>query len=407
MLKKIILGLLILRGLSNLNAQCIEGDCRNGIGTAVFKKSDGVRYTGQFKNKRPNGRGVADYPNGRRYEGEWVNGVWQGQGKLTLTDGSSLTGGWYNGKFKSRIKYAPTSSPDALQNGNTDVAKTNDSARPNDGFEEAKRYDRSTSNQPLKIDDKEPHSEIWSLAIGIADYDNPTIPRLKYPDNDAWSMYSFWKSPMGGALDDDHLDILVDDAATKANIEFSMKKMFKQAKTNDVVCFFFSGHGLKGSFLPNDYDGDRIRLYHNDINKMLNDCPAKYKLVIADACHSGSYIASKSPQKPSAEAIEIEQNQYYDDLTKAHPGTAYMLSSLAEEESLEVSSLKNSVFTYFVIRGLKGEANANGDEKVTVKELFDFVSLNVKNYAANLGKVQTPIIKGDYDPDMPVSILKR
>ena len=90
MLKKVILGLLILRGLSNLNAQCISGDCRNGIGTAVFKKSDGVRYTGQFKNKRPNGRGVAEYPNGRRYEGDWVNGVWQGQGKLTLTDGSSL-----------------------------------------------------------------------------------------------------------------------------------------------------------------------------------------------------------------------------------------------------------------------------------------------------------------------------
>ena len=84
-----------------------------------------------------------------------------------------------------------------------------------------------------------------------------------------------------------------------------------------------------------------------------------------------------------------------------------MLSSLAEEESLEVSSLKNSVFTYFVIRGLKGEANANGDEKVTVKELFDFVYLNVRNYAANLGKVQTPIMKGDYDPDMPVSILRK
>jgi hypothetical protein len=406
MLRKLIVGLLILRGLSNLNAQCLEGDCRNGTGTAIFKKNGGVRYTGQFKNKRPNGRGSAEYPNGRKYEGEWINGVWQGQGTLTLTDGSSLTGGWFNGKFKSRIKYAPTFSPESTQYNNSDVVKSNEMTRPSDAFEETKSHEKTQTSMPLPVNRKEERSEIWSLAIGIADYENPTIPRLKYPDNDAWSMYSFWKSPMGGALDDDHLDILVDDAATKANVEASMRKMFEKAKANDVVCFFFSGHGLKGSFLPSDYDGDRLRLYHNDINKMLNNCPAKYKLVIADACHSGSYIASKSPIKKDEANSDALGNQYYEDLTKAHPGTAFMLSSLAEEESLEVSSLKNSVFTYFVIRGLKGEANANGDDKVTVKELFDFVSLNVRNYAANLGKVQTPIMKGDFDPEMPVSILR-
>jgi hypothetical protein len=397
MFKKLILLLLILRGAYSTEAQCIDGNCRNGYGSAIFQKNNGVQYTGNFKNKRPHGKGTAQYPNGRRFDGDWVNGVWQGQGTLTLTDGSSLTGGWFNGKFQSRIKYAPTTY--------SDVAQSDNKTRPNDAFEEPLNAGNQ-SKEPI-ANQKDVKSEIWGLAIGIADYDNPTIPRLKYPDNDAWSIFSFWKSPMGGALDDDHADILVDDAATKANVEMAMKHMFEKAKENDVVCFFFSGHGLKGSFLPNDYDGDRIRLYHNDINKMLNNCPAKYKLIIADACHSGSYIASKSvnPQTPESQAAA--QEAYYSEMSKTHPGTAFILSSLADEESLEVSSLKNSVFSYFILRGLKGEANANGDEKVTVKELFDFVYLNVRSYAANLGKVQTPILKGDFDPDMPVAIFKK
>jgi uncharacterized caspase-like protein len=196
---------------------------------------------------------------------------------------------------------------------------------------------------------------------------------------------------------------LVDDAATKGMVISTLKTTFSKAKENDLAIFFFSGHGLKGSFLTTDYDGDGIRLYHAEINKILAECPAKTKLVIADACHSGSYIASKgidSNKKPVKKDI-------FEEMNNAQPGIAYFLSSQAEEESLEVSTLHNSVFTYFVMRGLKGEANYNNDNVVTIKELFDYVYLNVTDYAAKLGKVQTPMLKGHFDPNLPVSVVKR
>ncbi len=403
-MRKAILFTLFFSNIIILSAQCIDGNCNNGYGTAIFKKKGGVKYTGYFKSKRPQGKGTAEYPNGRVYSGDWSSGMWHGQGVLTLTDGSSLSGDWEFSKFKGIIantqpSFASNNSDKSsreFSNIESDNSKPNPNQRIIVNPAPINKTDESTVAPTGLI------PEIWAVAVGVAQYENQTIPTLKYPDNDAYSIYSFWKSPQGGALDDEHSEILVDDAATKGMVTTTLRNTFSKAKENDLAIFFFSGHGLKGSFLTTDYDGDGIKLYHSEINKILSECPAKTKLVIADACHSGSYIASKGTTPTKVNSVDI-----YKELNKTHPGIAYFLSSQAEEESLEVSTLHNSVFTYFVLRGMKGEANVNNDNVVTIKELFDYVYLNVTDYAAKLGKVQTPMLKGNYDPNLPVSIVKK
>ncbi len=79
------------------------------------------------------------------------------------------------------------------------------------------------------------------------------------------------------------------------------------------------------------------------------------------------------------------------------------MSSKAEETSLESSGLRQGVFSHFLIRGLKGEADKNSDKVVTIQELFDFVFGNVRDYAGNR---QSPVLKGTYDPMMPVAVLR-
>ena len=407
-MRKALILVLIFWSVSKMSAQCIDGNCNTGFGTAIFKKKGGVKYSGDFKSKRPHGKGTAEYPNGRVYSGEWAMGMWHGQGTLTLTDGSTLKGNWEYNRFKGYVNYDSNSaiatsqdnSSKELQNAEKPANRNSQRSVPANPPFNRKVEVNQNENAPSVL-----LPEIWAVAIGVSQYENQTIPSLKYPDNDAFGMFSFWKSPEGGALDDEHSEVLVDDAATKAVVLHSLRAVFSKAKENDLAIFFFSGHGLKGSFLPTDYDGDDIRIYHSEINKILAECPAKNKLVIADACHSGSYMAAKGVKDnhPTKENTA----HYFNELSKAQPGIAYLLSSQADEESLEVSTLHNSVFTYFVLRGLKGEANANGDNIVTIKELFDYVHLNVTDYADKLGKVQTPVIKGTYDPNMPVSVVKR
>ena len=95
--------------------------------------------------------------------------------------------------------------------------------------------------------------------------------------------------------------------------------------------------------------------------------------------------------------------QYYANLAKSVAGTALLMSSKADETSLESSGLRQGVFSHFLIRGLKGEGDVNKDKVVTIEELFNFINANVRDYTGNR---QSPVIKGTYDPKMPVAVVR-
>jgi uncharacterized caspase-like protein len=80
-----------------------------------------------------------------------------------------------------------------------------------------------------------------------------------------------------------------------------------------------------------------------------------------------------------------------------------LLSSMSDEYSLETSGIRQGVFSHFLIRGLKGEADANKDHIVSVTELFDFVESNVTDYTQYK---QNPVISGNYDEHLPISTVR-
>ena len=154
--------------------------------------------------------------------------------------------------------------------------------------------------------------------------------------------------------------------------------------------------------MPIDFDRYNNKLFHDEINEILKQSPAKYKLCIADACHSGG-LAMKGGSPDTEYSDEQVINTYYNNLAQSDAGTALILSSKLEEISLESSGLRQGVFSHFLIRGLEGEADRNIDKVVTVTELFDFISSNVKSYTDNR---QSPVIKGSFDRSMTVSVVR-
>jgi len=338
---------------------CIQGDCTDGKGTYIFKEGS-AKYVGDFKNAQPHGFGICTYANGDRYRGEWADGAFMGKGTLYLRDGTEVTGYWRNGEFVGKdqpIDYEPT-------------------------------FTQPAPAAPVDIDTK-----VWAVVVGVASYDH--MPVLRYTDDDAYRFYAFLKSLEGGALPDEQIRILIDEEATRDNILSNITEVFNQAGPHDLVIFYFSGHGLNGSFLPIDFDGYNNKINHEEIAALFNKCPAKYKLCLADACHSGSLFAMRSGE------TEPTLTQYYQSLSKSVAGTALIMSSKAEETSLESAGLRQGVFSHFLIRGLKGEADKNKDKIVSVQELYDFIYDNVRTYTGNR---QSPVIKGTYDPVMPVAV---
>jgi uncharacterized caspase-like protein len=176
-----------------------------------------------------------------------------------------------------------------------------------------------------------------------------------------------------------------------------MRDIFGKAGENDLVMLYFSGHGVPGAFLPIDFDGLNNKLFHQEISSILASSRAKYKVCIADACHSGGLFAMRTPN------AQPKLITFYKNLSQAQPGTALIMSSKSDETSLEASGLRQGVFSHYLISGLKGEADNDNNKIVTIQELYQFIHSKVTEYT---GFQQSPVIRGNYDPKMPVAMMR-
>jgi uncharacterized caspase-like protein len=168
------------------------------------------------------------------------------------------------------------------------------------------------------------------------------------------------------------------------------------AGPDDVVLIYLAGHGLQGVYVPTDSDGYRNRVEYEDIKQRLSVCQARQKLVIADACYSGSLLAAKTPM---FESVDL----FYKKLSASGGGTSFLLSSKSEEYSQESQGLRQGIFSHYLIEGLKGKADANKDKLVTLDELYAYVHKHVREYSLNL---QTPVLAGDIDRSMPLANVR-
>jgi uncharacterized caspase-like protein len=75
--------------------------------------------------------------------------------------------------------------------------------------------------------------------------------------------------------------------------------------------------------------------------------------------------------------------------------------------ALEVPSLGHGLFTYYVLEGLQGKADRNGDGIVTVSELYEYVEDQVDTAARRAGGRQRPLMKGEIEGSLPLSRTAR
>jgi len=402
-------------------------DMKNGKGTFTF--SNGSQYTGEWKDDQKSGRGTYYYKDGDKYVGEWKDDLKHGEGIYYYEGGHSYSGEWKNGKksgygvytfdegvqyqgqWKNNDRYGAGKMVDdgvVLKEG----FWINDEFRGTD-YDESDFNDVETTYEDVAANNNDAQAEytdggdqdageskVYAVIVGVANYNHN--PALKYSDNDAFYIYSHLKSPEGGALPQKQVEVLVDEDASKENIMETMDRLFTRADNNDLIMFYFSGHGSSGAFAAYDGDGSSESvLYHSDVMDIMKSSKAKHRIVIADACHAGSLkSATKGP--PSSDVIA----GYYEALddSEGGAGTAILVSCKAEEKSLESQGIRQGIFSYYLRSGLLGEADTDEDMIVSLEELYKFVRINTMKYTNNF---QTPTLNGSgYDPDMPLSIVR-
>ncbi len=408
---------------NSATAQCVSGDCANGKG--VYRFSNSSQYAGDFRQGKMQGYGAFRYPNGDVYKGEWLKNLAQGKGTYFYQSGEKYEGDFVEGRlegfgamfYPNGVRYEGEWKASKKDGRGMFYRKDNTVAKI--GYWSAgtfvKEIDPSEENpvvtnnptaptaaiknnfpveKPVLV--SSPEIKIWALVVGVARYNS--MPSLRYTDDDAYQFYAFLKSPEGGALPDEQLKVLIDEDATQINICRYLRQFAQKADENDVVMLYFSGHGVDGAFVPSDFDGHfTSALSHEKVRKILEESRAKHKICIADACHAGTLLAAKG----SASGYGVER--LYSAFGETRGGTALLLSSKAEENSLEDQGLRAGVFSYFFIKGLKGEADADRNKIITVSEIYGYVSKKVLSYTAT---AQSPVLSGDFDSQMPIAILR-
>ena len=215
---------------------------------------------------------------------------------------------------------------------------------------------------------------VYGVFVGVSKY-RQSENNLNYSHTDAIKMQETFKLRTPASK----LRLLTDEQATRANILRTAEALFSQTKPEDMVVFFFSGHGNPGVFHAHDQ-----ALYLKELQAIFKKTKAMRKIILADSCFSGSFRTSGSGQTAS-DRPDLGKN------------VMFFLSSRSDQMSIEASPLRNGLFTYCLTEGLKGGADANRDKKITAIELFNYVNPRVKN---STGGAQVPVMWGRFDKGM-------
>ena len=238
----------------------------------------------------------------------------------------------------------------------------------------------------------------YALVIGIAHYKNlPASEQLHFPDQDAESMYTVLISSEGGQFPPDHVHKLINSQATLANIRYQLETWLPSVtKPDDRVLIYFAGHGFISNSIaylaPYDLDLKNIPNTAYPMDELGKDIggriQGKWKVLLTDACHSGAITPEDDLTGVNHQLINLNQSLFS------------LTASRDREQSFESSKWGggHGIFTYYVVKGLEGEADTNGDGIVTADELDEYVRENVRNATNDL---QNPTSgRSSFDPNM-------
>ncbi len=258
--------------------------------------------------------------------------------------------------------------------------------------------------------------EVWAVLIGISDY--AEVKDLQYAAADAAGMAQWL---LGAGVAPDHLRLLLDRdgpqpdlgglearRATLVNVRDALGWLRRMAKPDDLVVIHFSGHGFQG---PDD-DGDETdgvdeffilwdtlnaakedtALRDDEFGAALDRIESEHVVVFFDGCYSGGLSRSL----PSSARPVADKPDLFSDFSVE--GRIVFSASAESQDAFESDELRHGIFTYYVLDGLGGNADQNGDGRVTAWELYQHVARRVPERALlERSAPQNPQLLGEGD----------
>ena len=203
-------------------------------------------------------------------------------------------------------------------------------------------------------------------------------------------------------IPNENIKVLIDEDATRAETLKALSLWLPQAargKGKDIYVFF-AGHGLASDDGKNLYilpqDGDAALLEYTAISRLemfefINKVEPNSVTMFFDTCYSGQsrdermLVAGLRPIR----LLESEQE-------KPINFTIFTASNY-DQTSGSIDEAKHGIFSYYLMKGMEGKADANEDKKISNGELISYLKENVSDEAFINNRQQEPMLSGDPD----------
>lgn len=282
-----------------------------------------------------------------------------------------------------------------------------------------------STRETYSIECKKPTTkpDLYIIAVGISNYQDSSM-NLTYSNKDAEDVVKIFKERDGAnnIFNKTHVQLFTNEKATKENI-LAAKSKLKNSRPDDHVILFYSGHGVIDEQLDYYLSTHDLKfeqpngrgINFDDFKDLIDDIPARNRLIFVDACHSGE-IDKEEVELPADDIAQLDDDkvlsskgfsakgkkiiglgntfelmkELFVELRK-ESGATIIASSAGKEYSLESPIWKNGVFTFAIKEGLVDKkADLNNDQSISVSELKSYLYVRVQELSD--GK-QTPTVR--------------
>jgi hypothetical protein len=243
-------------------------------------------------------------------------------------------------------------------------------------------------------------SQRWAVMVGVNTYQDHDISDLTCCVADVQAVHDLLTGPPHKGY---RARLLLDTTPrntrpTRNNVLAELRNLAQAADEQDLLLFYFSGHGVaeagEAYLVPRDARLTNLldtAIPLGRVKDIMINSAARAKIIILDACHSGARIG-KAETRMSADFLKR--------VFAEAEGLVILASCQQGQVSYEWKQAGQSVFTHYLIEGLAGAADFDDKCFVTIQDINRYVVDQVKCWAVEHGRLQTPTLGGGWSGDI-------
>lgn len=236
-----------------------------------------------------------------------------------------------------------------------------------------------------------------ALLIGVEEYENPDISRLRYAVKDVTAVGQLLEKSLGYQT----VRVLTSGTAdarlkpTNVNVFKALDSLAAEIGQDDTFLLYFSGHGFskdgQGFLGSINVDASSIETLQVSsvpvatLQNKLKRIKARQVILIMDACRNDPEAGKGDGDNKLTGDFAKSLGVVAKAASETGGGSAVLFACSEGERAFEEPGFEHSVFTHFLLQGLNGKAASLSLDDVTA-----YTAGEVAKWAQERGKKQSP-----------------